>query len=106
MKNKRHNVGTIAEILIDKLDEMEKFTQRLEKVAAKAENTTLKIDASEIKRLITEQKEAQKQFLEKYMQISSKQQKRLPNGLLAVVVGALLIALIMGTVLYFKSGIT
>lgn len=46
MNQKRHNIGTIAEILIDKLDEIQKHTERLEKVAQRAEKTILQVDTT------------------------------------------------------------
>jgi capsule polysaccharide export protein KpsE/RkpR len=76
---KRHNIDTIAEVLIDKIDSLEKNTKRLEKSVDKAVSTELKIDTSELQRMYLERQQQEKQFLDDLRALNEKKQSRLPN---------------------------
>ena len=84
---KRHNIDTIAEVLIDKLGDMEKTASRIEKVA----QTPLKVELNELKSIlqqvagyVTEQKEASNVILSNFKQLQEKNQGRLPNWVVGV----------------------
>lgn len=83
--NKRHNINTIAEVLIDKINEMDNTVARIEKVA----KTPFKVDFSEIKSLldkhqekIIEENKKSEEILDdlKAFQVANK--TRIPNAIL------------------------
>ena len=102
MPQKRHNIGTIAEVLIDKLDEIQKHTERLEKVAQRAGETKLKVDTTKLDRLISEQKQTQESFLFQLNELTKRNKNRLPNHLLYLVVSALALAVLALGICYFQ----
>lgn len=82
MTKKRHNIDTIAEILIDKLDDMERTAQRIEKASSRE----LKIDTAEMKALIESQRETEESILSDLRAVKKKNSTRVPNWLIAVMV--------------------
>lgn len=75
MAGKRHNIDTIAEVLIDKIEDMEKIAGRIEKASEK----TLKVNVSELRELLVGQKREEKHFLSELQSLKKKNQFRLPN---------------------------
>ena len=91
---KRHNIDTIAEILIDKLNDMERTAQRIEKASSRE----LKIDSREVRELLENQKREEKAFLDDLRSVRSKNSARVPNWVWGIVCGLILISL--GSVFY------
>jgi primosomal protein N'' len=82
---KKHSIDTIAEVLIDKLTDMERVASRIET----ASKTDFKIDTSELKELFSEhrkvisnQLENEKSILRSLEQLKEKNNTRLPNWIL------------------------
>lgn len=83
---KKHNIHTIAEVLIDKLGDMERTAKRIEN-ASKVE---LQVDLKESKELfgklaiyIKEQGKVERDILNKLERLQDKNTTRLPNWILA-----------------------
>jgi hypothetical protein len=77
---KRHNIDTIAEVLIDKLNDMERTALKIE-TASKRE---LKIDTKGLEELFLMQNTAEKTILSDLEQLQQKNKVRLPNWVLGV----------------------
>lgn len=84
---KKHNIHTIAEVLIDKLGDMERTASKIEK-ASKQE---LKVDLKESKELfgklaiyVKEQGKVERDILNKLERLQDKNQTRVPNWVLGV----------------------
>lgn len=86
MGKERHNINTIAEVLIDKLNNMERTAGRIEKASSKE----LKIDTAEMKTLIENQISEQKAILSDLRKLREKNKGRMPNWVLAIVLGFIL----------------
>lgn len=94
MTKKRHNIDTIAEVLIDKLNAMERTAQRIENASSKE----MKIDTAEMKALIENQRSAEESILSDLRAVQKKNSTRVPNWLIAVMVAFYLASL--GFMLY------
>lgn len=88
---KRHSIDTIAEVLIDKLSDMEKVADKIDKASKKP----LSVDLSQTKALLEEFAG----FIEKETEQKQTNQARLPNWVIGVLFGFFLASL--GT-LYFS----
>lgn len=80
MANKRHNIDTIAEVLIDKLNDLERTAEKIDQ----ASKRTMKLDVSELRLLQKERNISEKSILNDLKQLQSKNQTRLPNWVLGV----------------------
>jgi len=80
MTKKRHNIDTIAEVLIDKLDDMEQTAKRIEIASQRVQ----KVDTSELRALMENQKRNETEFLKSLDEAKKKNQTRVPNWLIAV----------------------
>lgn len=85
---KRHNIDTIAEVLIDKLNAMERTAKRIEAVSEKE----LKIDTSELEALLDEQKRKEGFILSDLKELQKKNSTRVPNWVLGVLGGIVLLS--------------
>lgn len=90
----RHSIDTIAEVLIDKINALEKNTNRIEKVVEDLKKSSVKIDSTEFQRLTAERKGQENAFLSQYEAIQAKNGTRLPNGLLWSLIGLFCFVLI------------
>lgn len=86
---KRHNIDTIAEVLIDKLNDMERTAGRIET----ASQRELKIDSREVRELLENQKREEKAFLDDLRAARSKNSTRVPNWVWGVIGGLILCSL-------------
>lgn len=89
MGNKRHNIETIAEVLIDKLNDMERTAQRIERASTRE----LKIDTAEMKFLIEKQRSAEESILTDLIAVKENNSTRVPNWVLGVLGGLVLCSL-------------
>lgn len=97
MTKKRHNIDTIAEVLIDKLTDMERTAKRIETASQKE----LKIDTSKLEELLDGQKREEESILSHLTAIQKKNSTRVPNWVLGVLGG--LIMLSFGAMFYAWS---
>jgi hypothetical protein len=81
MAIKRHNIDTIAEVLIDKLNDMERTAQRIETASTRE----LKIDSKELRTLLENQKREEKTFLDDLRAVGDKNSTRVPNWVWGVI---------------------
>lgn len=79
-KQQRHNTETIANVLIDKLSDMEKTASRIEK----ASQQPLKIDTREIQQILADKEQQEKDILRLLRGLQEKNRTRLPNWVLVV----------------------
>lgn len=84
----RHNIQTIAEVLIDKLNDLEKLTERVEKASEKA----LKVDDKDLKETLVNQTNQIKTYLSDFKSLSAKSQYSLPNWLFVLITGSFLVS--------------
>jgi primosomal protein N'' len=103
---KKHSIDTIAEVLIDKLTDMERVASRIET----ASKTDFKIDTSELKELFSEHKkvilnqlENEKSILRSLKQLKEKNNTRLPNWMLACLFASYLITFGVMIFLYYSK---
>lgn len=87
---KRHNIDTIAEILIDKINDLEKHTKRIETVVSEVKTSSIDIDTTEIENLYNTRQKQERRFLSDLKALNLKNQTRLPNYILI----ALLVAFV------------
>lgn len=87
MTKKRHSIDTIAEVLIDKLNDLEHTAQRIEKATEKE----LKLDVKEVRSLVEmhkktlhEQNKLEKSFLSDLKAFNDKNRTRVPNWVFAL----------------------
>ncbi len=90
MSKKRHNIDTIAEILIDKINDLEKHTNRIENVVKDVQTSSIDINTTEIENLYNTRQKQERQFLSDLKALNLKNQTRLPNYILI----ALLVAFV------------
>lgn len=90
MTKKRHNIDTIAEILIDKINDLEKHTNRIENVVKDVQTSSIDINTTEIENLYNTRQKQEGQFLSDLKALNLKNQTRLPNYILI----ALLVAFV------------
>lgn len=83
---KRHNIDTIAEVLIDKLNDMERTAKRIETASTRE----LKIDSREVRELLENQKKEERAFLDDLRAVRSKNSTRVPNWVWGVIGGLIL----------------
>jgi len=88
MTKKRHNIDTIAEVLIDKLTDMERTAKRIETASQKE----LKIDTSRLEELLDEQKRKEGRVLNDLEALQKKNSTRVPNWVLGVLGGIVLLS--------------
>ena len=87
---KRHNIDTIAEILIDKINELDKNAKRIEKTVDTLQKSKLKVDTEEMKQILSERSHQESAFLSRYEAIQQKNNTRLPNWILTLLIGLFL----------------
>lgn len=85
-KQERHNINTIAEILIDKLNDLEKLSL----VVKEASNKKIEVDLSDLKDIVKLQEKRELEFINSLQNLVKKTRKSKPNWL--VVFQTLLIA--------------
>lgn len=90
MSKKRHNIDTIAEILVDKINDLERDTKRIEKVVDDLKETKLSIDTTGFEQLIEKRNVQEIAFLIDSEKVQAKRQARLPNWLLTLIIGLFL----------------
>lgn len=90
MSKKRHNIDTIAEILVDKINDLERDTKRIEKVVDDLKETKLSIDTTKFEQLIEKRNVQEIAFLIDSEKVQAKRQARLPNWLLTLIIGLFL----------------
>lgn len=96
---KRHNIDTIAEVLIDKLSDMERTASRIEKASSKE----LKLDVSELRRLMDERKKDENAILSDLNAVKEKNKGRIPNWVLGVVLLSLLSSIVFSIYVWKKA---
>jgi hypothetical protein len=94
---KRHNIDTIAEVLIDKLNDMERTAKRIEQASSRE----LRIDSREVRELLENQKREEKAFLDDLRAVRSKNSTRVPNWVWGVIGGLVLLS--FGAIFYAWS---
>jgi len=94
MTKKRHSTQDIAEILIDKFNDLERTAKTIEQASSK----TIKIDTAELKQILEEHRKEQGQILSNLRKLRDKNQTRLPNWVFGVLAG--LILCFIGTTIY------
>jgi len=77
---KRHNIDTIAEVLIDKLNDLERTAEKIDQ----ASKRIMKLDVSELRELQKEQNTSENIILSDLKKLQGKNQARLPNWILGV----------------------
>ena len=108
MVKQRHNIDTIAEILIDKIESLSKNATRLEESVEEIQNTTIKIEKKDIDSLVdvmNQKIEIEKDILSQFKAISEIKTSRVPNWLVfALVFGFSLstVVLVVFLLLHFK----
>lgn len=90
MSKKRHNIDTIAEILVDKMNDLERDTKRIEKVVDELKKTRLSVDTTKFDELIEKRNVQEIAFLIDSEKVQAKRQARLPNWLLTLIIGLFL----------------
>lgn len=90
MSKKRHNIDTIAEILVDKINDLERDTKRIEKVVDDLKKTRLSVDTTKFEQLIEKRNVQEIAFLIDSEKVQAKRQARLPNWLLTLIIGLFL----------------
>ncbi|WP_031429304.1 hypothetical protein [Flavimarina sp. Hel_I_48] len=93
-KQERHNIDTIANVLIDKLGEMERTASRIEK----ASKEPLKIDTEEIEKIFQARKNEENAILDELRAARSKNSIRVPNWVWGIIGGLVLLS--MGSIFY------
>ena len=116
---KRHNIDTIAEVLIDKINDFEKSSAQIGKVVAELKATSLQVDTTEMKQILSERAKQENAFLSQYEAVQKINNTRLPNWILALLIGLFLaligfsffawhqlkqIDLLKAEIEYYKSG--
>lgn len=86
MTKKRHSTQDIAEILIDKFNDLERTAKTIEQ----ASNKTIKIDTTELKQILEEHRKEQRRILSDLGQLRGRNQTRLPNWVFGVLAGLIL----------------
>lgn len=84
---KRHNIDTIAEVLIDNLNNLENTSRRMEIASSKE----LRIDTSELKVIIQNQNLKERQILIDLKMLQQQNKSRVPNWVWYVVTGIFLL---------------
>lgn len=84
---KRHNIDTIAEILIDKINELDKNAKRIENTVEALRKSSLKVDTDEMKQILSERSTQENAFLSHYKTLQEKNNTRLPNWILTLLIG-------------------
>jgi hypothetical protein len=87
MAKKRLNVNEIAEVLIDKFDEMEQTAVRIEKVAKTPLNVNsepINLLIRECRDLVSKQNSEEREILRKIENLQKKNLTRLPNWILVI----------------------
>lgn len=91
MTKQRHNIQTIAEILVDRLGDMEKVAKGIDKTAKDFSNSRVKVDVSEVnqqiellKKINIEHIKQQNAFLSDLTRSYKKNYSRLPNWVYVV----------------------
>ena len=87
MAKKRHSIDTIAEILIEKLDDLENTASRMEIASSKE----LRIDTSELNVIIQNQNLKERQILIDLKMLQQQNKSRVPNWVWYVVTGIFLL---------------
>lgn len=103
MTKQKHNITTIAEILIDKIEDLSKNATRLEKSVEEVQKSKIKVDTAGARELFEERKAQEKAFLSHLSVFNEKRHARLPNWVLAIIFPFIL-ALMIFMYLTFKKG--
>lgn len=89
-RQQRHNINTIAEILIDKINDLNKDARRIEKIVDDLKSSSMSVDTSGFEKLISERRQQEKSFLDDSKAVLAKNRTRLPNWITAGLIIALL----------------
>lgn len=99
MTKQKHNISTIAEILIDKIESLSKDATRLEKSTEEIKNTTVKIDPHDINNLINvmnQKIDIEKDILSQFKALSEEKSSRVPNWLVgSLIAGFTIITIVL-----------
>jgi hypothetical protein len=98
MAEKRHNIDTIAKILLDKIQDLDKNAKRIENIVNEATSATIKVDLKETREIYSERKKQEGQFLADLRDSDRKTQSRLPNWMFPVVM--VLVTVLVGFMVY------
>ena len=79
--SKRHNVQEIAEVLIDKMDDL----QRLGKSIDQSSRRVIQVDTKELEQILEDNRNKNRAILHKIESLQKKNATRLPNWVIAVV---------------------
>lgn len=90
MSKTRHNINTIAEILIDNIDDFKKDAERIEKIVDELKKSKLSVDTTKFEELIEKRNVQEIAFLIDSKKIQTVRQSRLPNWLLTLIIGLFL----------------
>lgn len=99
MATKRHNIDTIAEVLIDKLSDM----QRTAKLIERASEKTLKVDVRELKELLEQQERKESEILREIEAIKKKNKGRVDSFTLTVVCVSFLASIVFSIYVWKKA---
>lgn len=94
MTKKRQNIDTIAEVLIDKLNDMERLAKRIEVATTKAENTVVKVNSNELQEILRENRQTEKSILSDLSRLKEKNSTRVPNWVLIVLAVVVLTSIV------------
>lgn len=94
MTKKRQNIDTIAEVLIDKLNDMERLAKRIEVATTKAENTVVKVNSNELQEILRENRQTEKSILSDLRRLKEKNSTRVPNWVLIVLAVVVLTSIV------------
>ncbi|PKQ60182.1 hypothetical protein BZG02_20450 [Labilibaculum filiforme] len=84
MGEKRHNVNTIAEILIENTQSLKKNAQRFEDKVNEAMKTELKVDSKQAEWIHLERLKQEQAFLDELRALNKNRRLRLPNWMVVV----------------------
>ena len=96
--SKRHNVQEIAEVLIDKMDDLQKLGKSIDQSSRRV----IQVDTSELEQILKENSNKNMAMLDKIESLQKKNASRLPNWVVAAVC-YLFISLIVYTAYLFKK---
>ena len=85
MTKKRHNIDTIAEILIDKINDFENSANQIAQLVKTLQESDVKIDTSTLEQLNRERDERERTFLSDFKASAEKKSARLPNWILGLI---------------------
>lgn len=87
-KQGRHNIDTIANVLIDKLEDMEKTAVRIEKAA----NQPLQVDLRRMEEIFNDKTNKEEAVLRDLSELRQKNKGRVPNWIITLLCAFFLIS--------------